>query len=179
MSLIAQRDLFGGAITADLPKCLIDVAQLRDVPDTQEVFVYPDSPASFIIEVLERVSQIDDHEAAKFHFSALDEAPSPEHQTVQDIQTIANDGGNGTPSPIVLHGKQKMHKFNRQSLDEVEILLALFRVQTKNIDLVVSANIPTAVHEGGAVGVYQVPGIKSDFYSLIRSLRIVDYGLFA
>ncbi|KAH7930855.1 Mog1p/PsbP-like protein [Leucogyrophana mollusca] len=179
MSSIAQRELFGGAITADLPTRLIDVAQLREVPDTQEVFIYPDSLASFIVEVLERVDQSDDYEAAKFHFGALEDAPNPEHQTVFDIKVLVNDRGDDTPSPVILHGKQLMHKFNRQALDEVEILLGLFRVQTKNVDLVVSANIPIVANEGGAVEESQVPGIKSDFYSLVRSLHIVDYGLFA
>jgi hypothetical protein len=39
---------------------------LRQVPDNQEVFVYPNSPISIIVEILERVAQEDDQEAAKF-----------------------------------------------------------------------------------------------------------------
>lgn len=40
--------------------------QIRQVPDNQEVFLYPDSSISIIVEVLERVAENDDEEAAKF-----------------------------------------------------------------------------------------------------------------
>jgi len=39
---------------------------LRQVPDTQEVFVYPDSQISIIVEILQRVAPNDGVEAAKF-----------------------------------------------------------------------------------------------------------------
>lgn len=38
----------------------------RQVPNSQEVFLYPDSSISIIVEVLERVAENDDEEAAKF-----------------------------------------------------------------------------------------------------------------
>jgi hypothetical protein len=78
------RNLFGGAITAELPTGCIDASyvsivstpshsahffgtsDLRQVPDTQEVFLYPDSEISIIIEVLERVEPADNYDAAKF-----------------------------------------------------------------------------------------------------------------
>jgi hypothetical protein len=65
------RDLFGGAITAVLPSRLIDASyvltlsyefylpffsNIRQIPDTQEVFLYPESNVSIIVEILERVA---------------------------------------------------------------------------------------------------------------------------
>lgn len=41
-------------------------SQLRQVPDTQEVFLYPDSDVSIIVEILERVEPSDFSEAARF-----------------------------------------------------------------------------------------------------------------
>ena len=38
-----------------------------------------------------------------------------------------------TPAPIVLRGTQLVSKFNATELDEVQILLALFRVETKKL----------------------------------------------
>jgi hypothetical protein len=38
---------------------------LRQVPDNQEVFVYSDSSISIVVEILERVGQTDDEEAAR------------------------------------------------------------------------------------------------------------------
>lgn len=54
--------------------CLGLGRNLRQVPDNQEVFAYPDSSISIIVEVLERVTKEDDQEAAKFgspfHFAS-------------------------------------------------------------------------------------------------------------
>lgn len=41
--------------------------EIRQAPDSQEVFLYPDSSISIIVEVLERVAENDDEEAAKFY----------------------------------------------------------------------------------------------------------------
>jgi len=88
-----------------------------------------------------------------------------------------NDRGDQTPSPIILHGSQCIHKFNASTADDVDVLVALFRVRSggKSADLVVSANIPrssdSSVEEHHAT-------ITSDFNSLVSSLRIIDYNLF-
>lgn len=68
------RDLFGGAIKAQTNPNLIDassvtlilqayaflywpsnISDLRIVPDAQEVFMYPDSGVSIIVDILQRV----------------------------------------------------------------------------------------------------------------------------
>ena len=72
--------LFGGTITAYMPEGLIDVScvsnlepemyhsplpsDLRQVPDTQEVFLDPQSNVSLILEVLVRVDPHDLKDAA-------------------------------------------------------------------------------------------------------------------
>lgn len=89
-----------------------------------------------------------------------------------------NDRGDQTPSPIILHGSQRIRKFNANAADHVDILIALFRVHTggKSADLVVSASIPRS-SEGG-VGEERAAAIASEFNSFVSSLRIIDYGLF-
>lgn len=79
---MVQKGLFGDAIVAELPNDLVDVSyvfgilwfrlfrnavhrSLRQVPDNQEVFLYPDSNVSIVIEVLQRVSKPIDAEAVK------------------------------------------------------------------------------------------------------------------
>jgi hypothetical protein len=52
-------------------------SDLRQVPDTQEVFVYPDSQISIIVEILERVASNDDAEAAKFGSFSVSLAKQP------------------------------------------------------------------------------------------------------
>ena len=49
--------------------------------------------------------------------------------------------------------------------------MALFRIEEKDIDLVVTFNVPLAPL-GEGIG-------KADFRTFVETLRIVDYGLFA
>ena len=49
-----RRELFGGAITVDLPTRMVDVSDFRPVPDNQEVWTDADRDESIILELLER-----------------------------------------------------------------------------------------------------------------------------
>lgn len=46
-------DLFGGAISADIPSSFVDASNIRPIPSHQEVFVSSDSNDSIIIEIVE------------------------------------------------------------------------------------------------------------------------------
>ncbi|KAH8833567.1 hypothetical protein DL96DRAFT_1577555 [Flagelloscypha sp. PMI_526] len=175
----SKRDLFGGAITADAPAELIDVSDLRQVPDTQEAFLYPESSVSIVVEVLEKVAADNLESAARFHFDSLAHDNSAHLHQVEMITTIQNERGDATPSVVVLSGTQKVSKYNRNALDDVRILLGLYRVESKNIDLVVSFNIPLNAADGGAVDEEGLNKSQADFDVFVRSLRIVDFGLFA
>lgn len=72
-----------------------------------------------------------------------------------------------------------MQKFNSQTTDEVRILLALYRVPHKNVDLVMTMNVPMTSADGGAVSEDDWGSARGIFDEAARSLRIVDYGLFA
>lgn len=56
--------------------------------------------------------------------------------------------------------------------------MALFRVESKAIDLVVTFNTPVVSVDGGAVGNEGVERSETDFDIFVRSLRIHDFGLF-
>ncbi|KAL1675089.1 hypothetical protein EV122DRAFT_268788 [Schizophyllum commune] len=175
------RDLFGGAITARTPANLIDASDLRQIPDTQEVFLYPDSSASIIVEILQRVEPSHYDAAIRFHFDSLAHDNDAQASTISNVSVIPNDrAGDQTPSAIILSGVQSVAKFNRSTLDEVRVLMALYRVESKGIDLVVTFNIPTSTtDDSGAVSPEKWSTIESDFNSLVTSLQIVDFGLFA
>lgn len=57
--------------------------------------------------------------------------------------------------------------------------MGLYRVESKSIDLVVTFNIPLEAVDGGAVDNDGLRKAEADFDTLVRSLRIVDFGLFA
>jgi hypothetical protein len=116
---------------------------------------------------------------SRFHFDSLANDNSAQSSEVLGVSVIPNDRGDDTPSAVVLTGTQHVPKFNRSTSDEVRILMALFRVETKNIDLLVTFNVPTRTSEGEAIGEDGWNTAQTHFYDFAKSLRIVDFGLFA
>ncbi|PFH52375.1 hypothetical protein AMATHDRAFT_2111 [Amanita thiersii Skay4041] len=169
-----EKDLFGGAITVQLPSNLIDASNLRQIPDTQEVFLYPDSSISIIIEILERVQVVDSAEAIKFHFNSLAEDNTARSSEVLTIDTVPNTSQDQTLSPIILRGEQAVPKFNRTEADKVRVLMALYRIEDKNVDIVVTFNVPLE-----SVDVDKVIKTEADFQAMASTLHIINYSLFA
>ncbi|THH04481.1 hypothetical protein EW145_g5493 [Phellinidium pouzarii] len=117
---------------------------------------------------------------ASFHFDALahdNDAVSRTVHSIESLESLASP--ETTPSPILLEGSQQIAKFNRQFEDKVHILLALYRVTGKNVDLVLSANIPITTEAGGVLGSDDLNSSKEAFLAAARSLKIADFGLFA
>ncbi|KAG2077812.1 Mog1p/PsbP-like protein [Suillus decipiens] len=170
--------LFGEqGMSANLPLNLINVANTQEISNSQEIFVYRDSGAGIIIDILQKVDIEDPCAAAKFHFDAIaEDNDSIEYESSIIKRPIINE-----LSPIVLDGHQVLRKAG--SVHHLHTLLALFRVKGKNHDVVVSFNIPTETGQGrgrnGAVTAEQEQSIALDFYRAVDSLRIVDYSLFA
>jgi len=57
--------------------------------------------------------------------------------------------------------------------------MAVFRVESKAVDVVVTFNIPIVSVDGGAVGNEGVAKSQTDFNTFVRSFRIIDFDLFA
>jgi len=99
---------------------------------------------------------------------------------VQSVaEVVPNDRGDNTPPAIILKGLQMVPKFNHTTPDSVRILMALFRVECKDIDLVVTFNIPLETVDSGAVNGLDVERAEVDFDTFFGSLEIVDFSLFA
>lgn len=171
--------LFGGAISTIAPSNLIDASTIRQVPDTQEVLLFPDSSISIVVEILQRVEPNDNHEAVKFHFDSLAHDNDAVFSQVESVNIVLNDRGDATPSAITLAGIQRIPKFNKTTPDEVRLLVALYRVADKGIDLVVTFNIPVVAGDGGAVQGGELELAQQQFDLFARSLRIEDFSLFA
>jgi Ran-interacting Mog1 protein len=56
MSSFSTRDLYGGAITAQLPTDFLDASDLRQVPDHQEVYLSPRTLTSAVLEINQYIS---------------------------------------------------------------------------------------------------------------------------
>ncbi|KAJ4488181.1 hypothetical protein J3R30DRAFT_3279179 [Lentinula aciculospora] len=170
--------LFGGAITAIAPSNLLDASEIRQVPDNQEVLLFPDSSVSIIVEILQRVEPNDNQNAIQYHFDSLAHDNDAVSSEVFSVNDIPNDRGDATPSVTTLSGAQRAPKFNRTSPDEVQILMALYRVVERAVDLIVTFNIPVNSEDGGAVRGEELKRVQEQFDLFSRSLRIKDFGVF-
>lgn len=118
------------------------------------------------------------HTRRRFHFDSLAHDNSATSKAVSQVsQTTVRQGQ--TPAPILLSGTQTVPKFNSVDPDEVQIFLALYRVESKNVDLVMTMNVPTKSTDGGAVSAAGLAKARKVFDAAAPSLKIVDFGLFA
>lgn len=124
-------------------------------------------------------SSIDSAFPYSFHFGSLAHDNDAESHNVESTTVIPNDRGDNTPSPVVVVGTQQIKKFNRPTPDDVRIFLALYRVESKNVDLVLSMNIPLRTSDGQSVPESDQTAARQVFDTAVRSLRIIDFGLFA
>ncbi|GAA6006533.1 hypothetical protein JCM11491_004997 [Sporobolomyces phaffii] len=184
----STRPLYGDAISCSLPSAFLDASDLRQIPDTQEVFLSPDSDLSLIVEVLELVKDegaADSLEtAAKFHFSSLahDNTALSSDVTSISLAPSAPPADSTRPDvlgPTVLTGTQTVSKFNRpaEEADTVLIQFALWRIPTKNADVTLCVNYPIRMGETGEER--DPEEAKRVFENAVKSFKIKDFGLFA
>ena len=124
-----------------------------------------------------RVVETIDFASSRFHFDSLAHDNSATDSKALNVETSTEAQGQ-TPSPILLHGTQSVPKFNSTTADEVTIFLALYRVESKKVDLVMTVNVPTKTSDGGAVNADGLAAAKHDFGVAAASLNIADFGLF-
>lgn len=95
MSLeLVSKELYGGAITVQLPSDVIDASDLRQIPDHQEVFLSDKTLTSIVIEINEyqhmdtdlsdNTASVDER-AAIYHVT--DVLEPPDHLTESGVQT--------------------------------------------------------------------------------------------
>ncbi|KAK4703590.1 hypothetical protein P7C70_g2627, partial [Phenoliferia sp. Uapishka_3] len=179
--------LYGGAITTILPSNLRDASELRQVPDSQEVWLDNDSNLSFILEVVQLVTEsgaVDDLDAAlRFHFNSLAHDNTALSATISSISLPTNFNNSSNTSiptfgPATLSGRQTVSKFNLppERADVVLVLMALWRLPSKNTDLVLCVNFPVSEEGGPEI---DSTTAKKVFADAAHRLAIVDYGLFA
>lgn len=171
-------------------------SDLRQVPNTQEVLLYPDSGKSIILEVLKKVEPTGAEDAARyahsggtsrikltpggcrFHFDSIAHDSDAEAKNVLDVRVVPNDRGDQMPSVIVLDGTQTVKKFNASVPDQVRIFMALYRIEDKDVDLVLVMNVPIISQDGGAISGQDISIAQKEFETAALSLRIIDFGLF-
>ena len=86
--------------------------------------------------------------------------------------------GDEIPSITILRGRQGVKKFNRTSVDDVRIFVALYRLEKRKVDLVLSLNFPMSTGDGVVRNEEQYNTAKDTFLSIAASFHVVDFSLF-
>ncbi|KAG5950905.1 hypothetical protein E4U57_007304 [Claviceps arundinis] len=142
--------LYGGAIVCDLPENFADVSKLRQVPDTQEVWIDKDGFTSIIFDITERVGgpgdgpKIDGH-AITTH---LEDMVGSDIDTVKIWNTAETEFNRleskypaytliatQTPKASQLPGSAPTPDFSA-------IIMTLLRLEKCKTDILVTINVP-------------------------------------
>lgn len=167
-----EYPLYGGAISTVLPKDVIDVSKIRQIPDTQEVFLIqtPSKDAnldiSIIIDLLEMVPGWKD-EAIGEHLKDLVEP--------QDIEW----------GPKLIFEQENLvsyllstHKDTPQGQYQILMNVNILRHSNIETDILITSNIPLKTpvkeNEKNSYVEEQLQLIKL----VSENIKIKDYGLF-
>ncbi|XP_063059428.1 ran guanine nucleotide release factor [Engraulis encrasicolus] len=184
------RPLFGGALSATIPHSAQDISELREIPDNQEVFAHRTTDQSIIVELLEYQSQVDNEEAARYHFEDVAgsnkacEAGSSEVRCVQGLPK-AELTLHQCSSAWLLTGAQLVSKFNEEAKNTVNIHLCLFRLPQFSTDILVTFNDPVVINPLSSskgtspdAEMSSQPWTEQDFKAVLQSLQLLDPGVF-
>eukprot|EP00053_Salpingoeca_punica_P011924 m.106335 g.106335 ORF g.106335 m.106335 type:complete len:193 (+) comp15815_c3_seq1:65-643(+) len=179
------RQLFGGAFTLRLPRRFEDVSELRQIPDTQEVFADGRTDQSVIVELLSLAEEAeDDGKAAAFHFESLASDNSASEWSLESPSVVTDAPGLGVWS--LTYGLQHIAKFkdSAEHANTVRVFVACLRMREYGTDIVVSLNAPQWISEASASAQYAHPelvrqhnGLETAlplFQAIVQSFTVVD-----
>lgn len=196
----SPRPLFGGAIRCVLPNAFVDVSRFRTVPDNQEVFADAATDSAIIVELLEQsdTAAADSRSAAAWHWHNLADDSGATARTLVWAGAL-DDAAATARAPELARaggrislagGLHKVPKFRDAAAlaSEVRVHLACIELPSARTHLLVSTAVPQALHpagasaRGGSVAAVTPAAPESagavPFYSALRSLTVVDWGLF-
>lgn len=170
--IYSEKELFGGAITSDLPTNWKDLSDIRPIPDNQECFqdnFVSDDPTMLVVEILERQEHIEDDDAATFFFNELAER-NDALQTENDIRFHTTSQAHASSTAALLNddsivaginairicagsGYQKVamgrdfdtagnSRRPRQKIKCIRVDLCVFRLPVQETDLLITISSP-------------------------------------
>ncbi|KAI8340619.1 hypothetical protein BC941DRAFT_417711 [Chlamydoabsidia padenii] len=184
-----KQGLYGGAIYTAIKSSYVDASQIRQIPDNQEVFVDMQTQQSLIIELLEKVEQLDE-DCAKFHFEQIAEHNNATSYSIESIEHESVDiAAPKLPLDTTIYfvrGIQNVAKFNEEAVNHVELVMAVVRLEKVETDLIISLNAPIKVAPNSSemkdVNLVEpaapIARILEEIKLVVQSLDIQDWGLF-
>lgn len=140
-----ETQLYGGAITSEFPEGAIDVSDIREVPDTQEVFLLEQPnklDQALIVDLLETVNEPTLPEILSVHLDdILDEPP----QYLAPLESFYNKDVEADVHVFLVKPSP-----SRQETDAVKLFMyiALLQVKKAQSDILITMTVP---HESGDI----------------------------
>jgi hypothetical protein len=178
---LKKRGLFGDNMSVMLPSQVVDVSELREIPDNQEVFVHESTDQSVVVEILEMVDEPDD-EAVKTHFRELASSNDAQDDAWQ-IASVEPIPPNQVNMPqcqaaYYISGQQLIAKFKESAKNAVNIHMGLFRLPGKRTDILITLNDPVMISpqssSGKVVEGVCEPWTVEQFKTALQTLTIQD-----
>ncbi|RKF63022.1 putative ran guanine nucleotide release factor [Golovinomyces cichoracearum] len=146
MTSYTTTDIYGGAITVDLPDCFADVSNLRQVPDHQEVYLDKNGFTSIIFDINERLGPAGsgpsvDGAALTAHLEDIVDSEDDQVQVWSSSSTQFSKLPEGTPA-YTLITTQKSSLPKDSSPEFTAIVLTLIRLEKESTDILISINVP-------------------------------------
>lgn len=179
------KALYGGAVETFLPEGFLDASLLREIPDTQEVYVnsrqddeqYDDElgkSESIVIDLLERINESDDLKALKEHVADISNLNGSSDFTFLKNETIA-------PSRQCCIVSESVNKWGKIEMkDRLILCVGLIRLNDLKTDVVITINVPITTNE--EVKTHELtPGIMAAYKLLLKMVRefnVVDRTIF-
>lgn len=114
----------------------------------------------------------------RYHFDAIAHDNDALSSSVDEVNEIPYNRSDEIPTIVILRGRQSVKKFNKTSVDDLCIFVALYRLKKRGVDIVLSFNFPMNTGEG-ITSTEEFNTAKETFLSIAASLRVVDFRLFA
>lgn len=209
MSLeFALRELYGGAITVQLPTDVIDASDLRQVPDHQEVFLSDKTLTSIIFEINEYQQPSSGVSGSSNNAASADEAAASYHlnDVIDTSDHLSDSGVQTVPTRVSQPSVSKYPAYQStatiispeidrskrstlpvawqtnpaQKEQQIGTIQLLIRMQDYATDLCVRINVPLKEFgDSQSEAAQNEATIASDMMrGIIESIDIKDFGLF-
>lgn len=135
--------LYGGAISTSLPDGAIDVSDFRQIPDTQEVFLFEQPSGldrSVIFDLLERVEAPDLAQVVAVHLDDILDGPA---DYIAPLESAILPELGEVHSFLVKPPASKLETDNAKLFT----FLTLIRLEKVGTDVVITMNVPLKIGE--------------------------------
>ncbi|SMN20665.1 similar to Saccharomyces cerevisiae YJR074W MOG1 Conserved nuclear protein that interacts with GTP-Gsp1p [Maudiozyma saulgeensis] len=185
-------ELYGGAITTVIPGGFLDASLVREIPDTQEVFVNSRKPGedkdfndglafneSIIVDLLQRVDAASDKDALDLHIKEIASLNQSDELRIAKYESLTDT----IQSCICVEDAYKWGKLTEK--ETVAVCTALIRLGNIETDVVLTINVPVTKDQPEEFEVLEkgeLPDRVLAAYKLVKEMatqfKIIDDSLF-